>query len=76
LPEFVPAFSAVAEPPLPSGDFLCPPRIAASVQRAAEKLTLWTARFPFAPRRPFTFGDRPADHRSSSATLHSARLFR
>lgn len=29
-----------------------------------------------APRRPFTFGDRPADHRSSFATFHSARLFR
>jgi hypothetical protein len=60
----------------PQGIFYAPRGSQRSVQRAAEKLTSWTARFPFAPRRPFTFGDRPADHRSGFATFHSARLFR
>jgi hypothetical protein len=32
--------------------------------------------FPSLPAGLLTFGDRPADHRSSFATLHSARLFR
>jgi hypothetical protein len=55
LPEFVPAFPAAAEFPLPLGTVKSPPDRSVPSSLPPEKPALRFARFPFAPRQPFTF---------------------
>ena len=55
LPDFIPAFPAAAEFPLPLGIFGSPADRSVPSSLPPEKLTVQFARFPFAPRRPLTF---------------------
>jgi hypothetical protein len=55
LPDFIPAFPAAAEFPLPLGIIKSPADRSVPFSLPPEKLTVQFARFPFAPRRPLTF---------------------
>jgi hypothetical protein len=76
LPEFVPAFPAAAEFPLPLGTVKSL-QIAAFHPACHQKNPPCDSPdFPSLPVSLLLFGNRPSDHRSRSATSHPAQLFR